>query len=53
MLGLVKNVEPYIKPKPKVEVPRADNFVFRLHYRVRKVLPFYHCHIILWFEKTD
>ena len=36
MLGLVKNVEPYIKPKPKVEVPRADNFVFRLHYRVRK-----------------
>ena len=36
MLGLVKNVQPYIKPKPKVEVPRADNFVFRLHYRVRK-----------------
>jgi len=33
MLGLVKGVEPYIKPKPKVEVPRADNFVFRLHYR--------------------
>ena len=34
MIGLVKGVQPYFKPKPKVEVPRADNFVFRLHYRV-------------------
>ena len=34
MLKLVKGVQPYVKPKPKVEVPRADNFVFRLHYRV-------------------
>ena len=41
MLNLVKGVEPYIKPKPKVEVPRADNVVFRLHYRVRNKKLYY------------
>lgn len=33
MLSLVNGAKPYIKPKPKVDVPRADNLVFRLHYR--------------------
>ena len=35
MLSLVNGAKPYIKPKPKVDVPRADNLVFRLHYRVK------------------
>jgi len=33
-LGLFGKVTPYIKPKRKVDVPRPDNFVFRLHYKV-------------------
>ena len=37
MLGLVKGAHPYVKPKPKVEVPRADSLVFRLHYRVSEL----------------
>ena len=36
MLGLFGKVTPYIKPKRKVDVPRPDNFVFRLHYKVFK-----------------
>jgi len=34
MLGLFTSVKPYIKAKRKVEVPRPDNFVFKLHYKV-------------------
>ena len=45
-MGLVKGVEPYIKPKPKVEVPRADNFVFRLHYRVRS------CFMLIYYRSS-
>lgn len=33
MLGLFSKVTPYVKPKPKAEVPRPDNIIFRLHYR--------------------
>ena len=34
MLGLFIRVKPYIKAKRKVDVPRPDNFVFKLHYKV-------------------
>ena len=34
MLGLFYSVKPYIKAKRKVDVPRPDNFVFKLHYQV-------------------
>ena len=33
MLGLFKGVEKYVRPKP-TPVPRPDNFVFKLHYKV-------------------
>merc|ERR1711862_870172 len=34
MLGLFAGVKPFIKPKRIVDVPRPDNFVFKLHYKV-------------------
>ncbi|TRY79253.1 hypothetical protein TCAL_16083, partial [Tigriopus californicus] len=34
MLGLAKEVKPFLKAKPKVKHPRADNVVFGLHYKV-------------------
>lgn len=33
MLGLFSGVKPYIKPKKKVDFPRPDNIVFKLHYK--------------------
>ena len=33
MLGMFNSVKPYVVPKPKVDVPRPDNAVFRLHYK--------------------
>ncbi len=36
MLKLFGNVKPMVAPKPKIQVPRPDNIVFRLHYRVRE-----------------
>jgi hypothetical protein len=34
MYALFGTVKPYLKTKPKGEVPRPDNLVFRLHYKV-------------------
>lgn len=34
MLSMFKDVRPYLVPKPKAEVPRPDNLVFKLHYKV-------------------
>lgn len=34
MLGLFGSVKPFLKPKPKIKVPRPDNLVFRMHYRL-------------------
>ncbi len=34
MLSMFKGVTPYLTPKPKTLVPRPDNVVFRMHYRV-------------------
>jgi len=34
MLGMFNSVKPYVVPKPKVDVPRPDNAVFRLHYKL-------------------
>jgi len=31
---MFSQVQPYIVPKPKAEVPRPDNVVFKLHYKV-------------------
>ena len=36
MLGLFGSVRPYLKPKRKVDVPRPDNLIFKLHYKVSK-----------------
>jgi len=33
MLGMFSKVQPYLVPKPKVDVPRPDNAVFRFHYK--------------------
>ena len=38
MLGLFKQVEPYLKTKRKIDVPRPDNLVFKLHYKVQSIL---------------
>ena len=37
MYALFGNVKPYLKPKPKGQVPRPDNLVFKLHYKVRMI----------------
>jgi len=34
MFGLFNSVKPYLKPKRKVDVPRPDNLIFKLHYKV-------------------
>jgi len=34
MLGIFAGVRPYLTPKPPAEVPRPDNFIFKLHYKV-------------------
>jgi hypothetical protein len=36
MYALFGKVTPYIKAKPRGEVPRPDNLVFKLHYKVNK-----------------
>ena len=34
VVGLFDSVKKFVAPKPRVKVPRPDNYVFRLHYRV-------------------
>jgi len=35
---MFSRVQPYIVPKPKAEVPRPDNLVFKLHYKATFVI---------------
>ncbi len=36
MIKLFEGLVPYLVPKPKIDVPKADNLTFRLHYQVTK-----------------
>jgi len=38
MLGILNSFKPYVVPKPPAEVPRPDNFIFKLHYKVTFVI---------------
>ena len=42
MLGMFNSVKPYVVPKPKVDVPRLDNAVFRLHYKASLTEEIFH-----------
>ena len=42
MLGMFDKVKPLLTPKPKIQVPRPDNVVFRMHYKVTQTFIHFH-----------